>query len=261
MNPIETIHNGYKFRSRLEARWAVFFDSLKVTYDYEKEGYNLDGRWYLPDFWIPMWDCWLEIKPEIPNLRDVKEEYFLCSKLCKHTEKNVILVGGNPWSKDESIGSYPIYELEYGVAIFSSPALIKTKINLDTSNYKDKSINIDDRHHVTRLNESFYSEEHLLPGVIDRAKEQYPKLFPGSIPNKGEITELIEADKKYYKHKYGEEHPHWQYGLAEDRLGFSILNKKIYYTPFASDIPQDSKLTEAFTKARQARFKEKNGGD
>ena len=25
---IETVYNGYRFRSRLEARWAVFFDAL-----------------------------------------------------------------------------------------------------------------------------------------------------------------------------------------------------------------------------------------
>ena len=27
---IETIYNGYKFRSRLEARWAVFFDEAGI---------------------------------------------------------------------------------------------------------------------------------------------------------------------------------------------------------------------------------------
>ena len=48
---IETEYNGYRFRSRLEARWAVFFDALGVDYEYEPEGFELpDGRWYLPDF-------------------------------------------------------------------------------------------------------------------------------------------------------------------------------------------------------------------
>ena len=48
---IPTEYNGYKFRSRLEARWAFFFDSLKIDYEYEPEGYYLsDGRRYLPDF-------------------------------------------------------------------------------------------------------------------------------------------------------------------------------------------------------------------
>ena len=30
VKPIETTYNGYKFRSRLEARWAVFFDSAEI---------------------------------------------------------------------------------------------------------------------------------------------------------------------------------------------------------------------------------------
>lgn len=48
---IETTYNGYKFRSRLEARWAVFFDACGIKYEYEPEGYVLDdGVCYLPDF-------------------------------------------------------------------------------------------------------------------------------------------------------------------------------------------------------------------
>jgi len=50
---IERSTTAYRFRSRLEARWAVFFDTLGVKYEYEKEGYDLDGTWYLPDFWLP----------------------------------------------------------------------------------------------------------------------------------------------------------------------------------------------------------------
>lgn len=34
---IETVYNGYRFRSRLEARWAVFFDEMGVQYEYEAE--------------------------------------------------------------------------------------------------------------------------------------------------------------------------------------------------------------------------------
>ena len=48
---IETIYDGYKFRSRLEARWAVFFKSLEIKYEYEPEGFMLpSGAKYLPDF-------------------------------------------------------------------------------------------------------------------------------------------------------------------------------------------------------------------
>lgn len=64
LKPIETVYDGYRFRSRLEARWAVFLNSLGVPYEYEKEGYDLDGLWYLPDFWLPTLNCWIEVKPD-----------------------------------------------------------------------------------------------------------------------------------------------------------------------------------------------------
>lgn len=81
LQPIETQYNGYRFRSRLEARWAVFFEHCGIQYTYEPEGYDLsqvacpcahngddageerciceDKRavqgkalWYLPDFYL-----------------------------------------------------------------------------------------------------------------------------------------------------------------------------------------------------------------
>ena len=51
IKPIETVYKGCRFRSRLEARWAVFFDALGVEWEYEPEGFELpSGRRYLPDF-------------------------------------------------------------------------------------------------------------------------------------------------------------------------------------------------------------------
>ena len=48
---IQTEYKGYLFRSRLEARWAVFFDACGVDWEYEPEGYDLgNGLYYLPDF-------------------------------------------------------------------------------------------------------------------------------------------------------------------------------------------------------------------
>lgn len=48
---IETKYKGCRFRSRTEARWAVFFDTLRIDWEYEAEGYKLsDGTCYLPDF-------------------------------------------------------------------------------------------------------------------------------------------------------------------------------------------------------------------
>lgn len=47
---IETVYKGYRFRSRLEARWAVFFDALGLKYKYEPEGFMNEFGAYLPDF-------------------------------------------------------------------------------------------------------------------------------------------------------------------------------------------------------------------
>lgn len=60
---IETRYGGYNFRSRTEARWAVFFKTMGIQFTYEPEGLILpDGTWYLPDFYLPESDTWFEAK-------------------------------------------------------------------------------------------------------------------------------------------------------------------------------------------------------
>lgn len=59
---IETEYNGIKFKSRLEARWAVFFDTLGLTYRYKSEVFELAGVKYAPDFYIPELNIYVEVK-------------------------------------------------------------------------------------------------------------------------------------------------------------------------------------------------------
>lgn len=66
---IETIYKGCRFRSRLEARWAVFFDAIGVEWKYEEQGYEVDGHRYLPDFWLPGPRVWAEVKGDRDGLR------------------------------------------------------------------------------------------------------------------------------------------------------------------------------------------------
>jgi hypothetical protein len=40
-NVIPTEYKGIKFRSKLEARWAVFFDTLGIEWQYEPQGYEI----------------------------------------------------------------------------------------------------------------------------------------------------------------------------------------------------------------------------
>jgi hypothetical protein len=63
LKAIETQYKGYRFRSRLEARWAVFFDAMGIDWQYETEGYEIEGHgYYLPDFYLPKSETWVEVK-------------------------------------------------------------------------------------------------------------------------------------------------------------------------------------------------------
>lgn len=65
---IETRWNGYRFRSRTEARWAVLLNRLGIQFEYELEGYSLpSGVAYLPDFYLPKLNCILEVKPDLES--------------------------------------------------------------------------------------------------------------------------------------------------------------------------------------------------
>lgn len=77
---IETRYAGHRFRSRLEARWAVFFDTLGVAWQYEPEGFELPSGRYLPDFLLPDLDVWFEVKGDghLPA-RDANVAVDLCA--------------------------------------------------------------------------------------------------------------------------------------------------------------------------------------
>jgi len=92
LNPIETRYKGYKFRSRLEARWAVFFDHMGIKYFYEPEGYKLKSGWYLPDFWLPQVNMWAEIKQNDFSRR----EYCLAYDLSESTGYPCLMLVGEP---------------------------------------------------------------------------------------------------------------------------------------------------------------------
>lgn len=64
MKAIQTEYAGCLFRSRLEARWAVFFDHLDVDWEHEPEGFETPAGRYLPDFRVhATWPFWFEVKP------------------------------------------------------------------------------------------------------------------------------------------------------------------------------------------------------
>jgi hypothetical protein len=107
----ETRYNGYRFRSRLEARWAVFFDTLHIKYEYEKEGYELgEAGSYLPDFWLPQVKMWAEVKADEPTAAEDKKMQELlrltgykCLRLIGVPEDKVYLAWAWSHEKDEEL--------------------------------------------------------------------------------------------------------------------------------------------------------------
>ncbi len=88
---IQTQYKGYRFRSRLEARWAVFLDTIGARWEYEKEGYNLGAAgYYLPDFWLPDFGVFLEIK----GAECSEAEVIKCRALFNESGKPVIIAQG-----------------------------------------------------------------------------------------------------------------------------------------------------------------------
>jgi hypothetical protein len=142
---IKTTYRGCRFESRIEARWAVFFENLGIKWWYEPEGFSLrfdyekyvdglrellsedellqkgipqtfqhlDGKEYAysPDFYLPELGIWIEIKGPNPT-REETEKAFLLNRMVR--EANIAKAMGaeddklpSPFVLDD--GTYIIY--------------------------------------------------------------------------------------------------------------------------------------------------------
>lgn len=116
-----TEYKGLVFRSKLEVRWAFFFDCLKVKWEYESIIYRLrpslifpSGKSYLPDFDLGF--CTAEVKPTNPvgeelakalgTLRPDKPFYFLIGIPGSSKYINIISLKGSM----PDFGIIPIHE-------------------------------------------------------------------------------------------------------------------------------------------------------
>lgn len=102
MKAIQTKYKGYRFRSRLEARWAVFFDALSLKWEYEPEGFDLGfGELYLPDFKVlypgreKLGEShyeWFEVKGDLLSV--TASEWRKLMRF--HVQKGLIVLDGTP---------------------------------------------------------------------------------------------------------------------------------------------------------------------
>ena len=109
--PIPTTYNGIQFRSRLEARWALFFDILGIKYEYEPEGFiGCYGSKYLPDFYLPEYDIYVEVKGTKEQLYEDYIKIVDCMDYrSSPIAKGLIILGDIPFPKDFIPQFYYLY--------------------------------------------------------------------------------------------------------------------------------------------------------
>lgn len=213
---IDTNYGGYRFRSRTEAKWAVLFDTLRLRYSYEPEGFVLDGIPYLPDFLISdsktgQGSFWVEIKGQ----KSTHEEKLKCSLLARESGLDVVLLEGPP-----RITRWP----EYGTHVFSAyrePFLTDGRYELYFEESRDNSL-------ARFLTEQGYRIDYDLKGEAWR-------------------RHLLDFDCDYYLKKYNRPHFNWQYLINFDVYG------KVFVSPDEAS-PYHTTSREAYAIANGWRF-------
>ena len=106
---IETYYKGYRFRSRLEARWAVFFDAAGIKYEYEPEGFETnEGTKYLPDFYLPEYDAYVEIKPPRDGIEKEIKKAVSCIDNNPGSIRVLLFLSNIPVDDDVNIFWFPV---------------------------------------------------------------------------------------------------------------------------------------------------------
>lgn len=123
---IPTFYNGVQYRSRTEARTAVFFDYFGIRHEYEPRKYHLNGIVYIPDFWLTDYKLWVETKGQKPTDREREK----ARRLFYHEGYPVFIVSGVPYAIERESFSDEVVEDEYydhtGLAAYSGLLFAKT---------------------------------------------------------------------------------------------------------------------------------------
>jgi hypothetical protein len=136
--PIETSYKGYRFRSRLEARWAVLLDHLKISWLYEHQGYKTEHGLYLPDFWLPELNTFLEIKALKP-LREEKDKL----RSVINAQKAFGAFGLSLADKEHVLAYWPYIQHDYGrEGFYPWPASLPR--SKDAFHYKLNDLKVDE---------------------------------------------------------------------------------------------------------------------
>jgi len=143
---LPSFYAGVKFRSRMEARWARYFDLIGVEWEYEPEGYALPSGNYCPDFFCKFSNSrgvptsfFVEVKPDHIGQRMVQQKLI---ELCQMTSEDVVCVVGNPSLKEHWCCSKPYNEefaKEWCEVSISKAGLEKHGLYYGSSEWNDES--------------------------------------------------------------------------------------------------------------------------
>lgn len=97
------LHRGNLFRSITEFRWACFFDALGFNYLYESRTFTTSAWSYLPDFYLPNLQVWIEVKGQFPT----EQEIAKCRAVFSETGETVLILSGNPGAQSFHEGLLP----------------------------------------------------------------------------------------------------------------------------------------------------------
>jgi len=280
LRPLETKYRGCRFRSRLEARWAVFFDALGIKWWYEPEGFalrfdyedfaagwdmaedellemrvpqtfkHLDGKeyWYLPDFYLPESNFWVEIKGPNPS-REELERAFILSSMAHDAGRSKIAEAKTEVELSRAFEDF----FQQGVYIIYGdiPWAYPEKGNI---------FGYGARHHSGSY---FFATEETIAGEAQRKETEYRDLLMGQLRLCWQECPLClkvgvgEIDTPYCRSCHDRVAEHLWTHLAEYR-GVSgsrtEATKGLMNPEFFASGHRSPKLREAYDAARAARF-------
>lgn len=220
---IDTEYNGILFRSRLEARWAVFFNEAGIKYEYEPEGFEHDGIKYLPDFYLPDIDVYAEVKADRPG---IEEDILKCKKMIYWGGpiKRLIFLGNIPGPCKEGGWHFPCM-------YYDSSSSFDDCVSIGWFVFVNE-IKIDDNMMAYPVPNAY--------GLIQHA--HYPSPF--SIMPDGDILGRFDGFNSHYDVTL----------RAQSDKELDLKNKLTDKELMEIELSENPYLQQAFKKARSARF-------
>lgn len=125
---IETVYGGIRFRSRLEAKWAAFFNRIGWKWTYEP----FDGNGYIPDFLIDGKRPFLvEVKPAVTQEQYEAPIAKITTGLAGVWSRDILIVGADPLpSSLKRDGAYEIDCFVAGRGAIHRAGLLCEQINI-----------------------------------------------------------------------------------------------------------------------------------